>query len=186
MYQLYLLLQWHERNELAIKTEMRTSWPDYFGHHEPWKNCNKKGSVGKNARKRIWMRIRKLQEEGFNDQGKRKRKMTNESTEHVTKRRRSSALSSKRSYWKKRVEQIIPEEERVELALSILEDYFPGARLWFTKAIPNMKEVTSEILSDVKIHFFKKLLNRDFCHTNFHTMFLLQKNICFVLRSSRR
>ena len=141
MYQLNLLLQWHVRKNLVIKDAMNGAWPDYFGHHAPWKNCNVRGDTGRNARKRIWMRIRQLQSEGFQDQGKRKRKLTGPSTKELAKRRRASSLSSKRSYWKKKVEKIVPEEERVELALSILEDYFPGARLWFTKAIPNMKEV---------------------------------------------
>ena len=140
MNQLYLLLQWHTRHNIDIKESMKTDWPVYFGHHAPWKNCNVRGQKGKNARKRIWMRIKRLQEEGFNDQGKRKRKSTGSSPK-ITKRRRSDAARAKRSYWKKKVEEVVPEEERVELALSILEDYCPGSRLWFTKAIPNMKEV---------------------------------------------
>ena len=141
------MIQWHQRQSLDMKELMSKSWPEYFGVNEPWARCNVRGKASKNARKRIWKFISKIQEGGFNSQGRRKRSLTGDTTEDVLKLRKRRKLGNdraKKNYWRVKCDATIPESERLELALSILEDYCPGARAWFTKAIPNMKHVLKE------------------------------------------
>ena len=135
---------------------MSKSWPEYFGVHEPWARCNVRGDSSRNSRKRIRKFIDQLQSDGFRSEGRRKRSLTGSTSEEVLKlqkRRKLANDRSKRKYWKSKIDDDVPESERVELALSVLEDYCAGARTWFTKAIPNLKEVHHQYcLSKVKFH----------------------------------
>ena len=124
---------------------MSTQWPQYFGEHTPWKNCNIRGKKSKNARKKIWEFIRRLTEDGFKSEGYRKRSLTGNTEEEIMKlekRRRVSNEYGRRHYQRVKAAKNLSEEDQIELALSILEDFFPGARLWFTKVRPNMQQVS--------------------------------------------
>ena len=123
---------------------MSRDWPTYFGDHAPWKGCNIRGAKGKNARKRIWKFIKQLQKDGFNSEGRRKRSLVAEDDEaklRLAKRRKANNDRKKKHYWLQKVYDMVPETDRVELALDILEDYFPGSKLWFNKVRPNMQHV---------------------------------------------
>ena len=134
---------------MDIQESMSKDWPVYFGDNVPWKCCNIRGAKSKNARKRIWRYIKQLQKEGFKSEGRRRRSLTaddDESRARLAKRRKATNDRKKKHYWLKKVYDIVPETDRVELALEILEDYFPGSKLWFTKVRPNMQHVIISFL----------------------------------------
>ena len=122
---------------------MQGKWPTYFGTHTPWKGCNKHGTAGKNARKRIWTYIRDLLKHGFKPNGRRRSSVASNDVEReqLKKKRKLANDRSRRRYNKNKAKESIPEGLHMEVALDILEEFIPGARLWMTKVKPNLEEV---------------------------------------------